>query len=72
MVDIFQCQGGVIQTIGDSVFGKIGVVFFAGEAFFLGGRNDATIHNQSSGAVVIQSGNAQDIHQRPLSRKSCK
>lgn len=53
-VDVVQAAAGLGQAILDGQPGKTRVVFLAGEAFFLGGGNDAAILDQRGGTVMIE------------------
>ena len=42
--------------------GKAGSCLLAGEAFLLGGGDDAAVLDQRRGAVVVEGGNAENAH----------
>jgi len=48
------------QAIRDRVPGKLAFVFAAGEAFLLGRGDNAAVHHQGRGGVVIEGGDAED------------
>ena len=48
----------------DRVFGKGRIVLLAREPLLLRRRNDPPIAHQARGAVVVESGDAEDVHVR--------
>ena len=42
--------------------GNPGIVFLSGEALFLRGGDDDSIAHQTGGAVVIEGGDAENVH----------
>jgi hypothetical protein len=55
-------QIGLAQAIVDCIPRESGVVFFPGEALFLGRRKNFAIADQARGAVMIKGRNAEDVH----------
>ena len=51
---------------------EAGIVFFAGESFFLGGGGDTAVLDQRRGAVVIKSRDPEDAQGKVPIRKSCR
>ena len=71
-VHVPETASGMVEAEPDGVFRKTGVVFFAGEAFFLGGSDDAAVLDQRRGAVVVEGGNSENAQRTIPIRKSCK
>ena len=61
-VEIGRGQAAGLQAVVDGALGIAGVILLAGKAFLLGGRNDAPVHDQGGGAVVIKGRQAKDTH----------
>src|SRR5262249_37352640 len=68
--DVIQFGGRdatLAQAVLDSVLGIPFVVLLSSKPLLLGGRQDATVADQTGRAVVVIGGNAQDIHGVPVS-----
>jgi len=50
------------QAVVDGMARESGIVFLAREALFLRGGNDDSIMHQAGGAVVIEGGDAENVH----------
>ena len=59
-IDIGQRDAGFIQTVMDGTFRKTVIVFFPGEALFLGCSDNNAVFDQCSGAVMVKGGNAKN------------
>src|ERR1017187_2091628 len=71
VVKIFRMNAASLQTIRHGVYREIGIVFLARKPFFLRSGDEAAVHNQRRGAVVIKRGNTQNARHR-LNSKSIK
>ncbi len=61
-VQLASLDAAFAQTILHGVFGENRIMFFAGEAFLLRCGNDLAVAHQAGRAVVVKSGEAQDVH----------
>jgi hypothetical protein len=61
MIHLFNAQASFPKAISDRVFGKRGIVFLAGKAFFLRGGDDFAVSHQAGRAVMVERGNPQDV-----------
>ena len=62
VVDLVKSDPGGLQAIADRMNGEIPVMLDAREALFLGGRHNVAVTDQAGRGVMIESGNAEDIH----------
>ncbi len=62
MIDILQADAGFVQAIFQRIVGETGIVLLAREAFLLRGGDDLAVTQQGGSAVVIEGGNAEDMH----------
>ena len=59
-IQVLRPDSRVVETIGDGMVRKSGVVFLAGESFFLGGCDDLAVNDQRRGGIVIECRDSQD------------
>ena len=64
MVERVERAAGGIETVGDGVTGKRGIVLLAREALLLRRRKHPAVFNQRRGTVVIERRDAEDAHQK--------
>jgi hypothetical protein len=60
-VELVGGEVGVEETGVDGVDGEAGIVFDAGEPFFLGGGGDDAVREEDGGGVVVEGGDAEDM-----------
>ena len=53
-------EPGLLEAVGDRLRRKRGIVLLAGEAFLLRRRDNAAVHHQARGRVVVVGGNSED------------
>ncbi len=62
-----------LQAVVDGVLREVEVVLLAREALFLGGRDDAPVLDEAGGAVVVESGDSENVHLfRALPCSACR
>src|SRR5689334_363771 len=64
VIDILQRHPAFREAILHRVMGEAGVVFFPAEALFLRGCDDLAVPYQGGGAVMVERGNPENVHQR--------
>jgi hypothetical protein len=69
VVDVIETNAGRRQTVANRVGGKIGVALLARKALLLPGGDDLAISQQAGCAIVIESGNAENVG-RTLTRQA--
>lgn len=62
VIQVAQPELSFLQTVGHGMGRESGVVLFAGEAFFLRRRHDRPVDDERGRRVVVEGGNAQNLH----------
>src|SRR5262249_33477860 len=62
IIEIADADAAFTKAIINGMLRETRVVFFARESFLLRGRNDSSIPYQTSRAVVIKSGDSENVH----------
>jgi hypothetical protein len=62
VIEVLGGDTGFPETVADGLDRETGVMLFPGETFLFGGGDQLAILEQGGGGVMIEAGNAQDIH----------
>ena len=66
VIDLIDVDLRCFQASADCMCGKRGIVFFTRKPFLLRGGNDLPVLDQAGSAIVIKSGNTENIHREPV------